>query len=87
MVLVYDVLYSRNSFMVCTLFLNMLFHDTFKLFLEVKYCFMVNTWPRLNLPTEYLITLDFSSLQDKLVFENPQCGHVCSPHAPFIHTD
>jgi len=62
MVLVYDVLYSSNSFMVCTLFLNMLSRDTFKLFLEVKYCFMMNTWPLLNLSIEYLITLAFSSL-------------------------
>jgi len=68
--------------MVCTLFLNMLFHDTFKLFLKVKYCFMMNTWPLLNLSIEYLITLAFSSLQDKLVFENPQCGHVCYPTCP-----
>ena len=79
MVLVYDVVHSHNSFMVCTPFLNMLFCDTFKLLLEVKYCFMMNTWPLLNLSTECLITLAFFSLQDKLVFENSKCGHACSP--------
>ena len=46
---------------------------------------MMNTWPLLNLSIEYLITFAFSSLQDKLVFENPKCGHACFP-TPQLHT-
>jgi hypothetical protein len=87
MSVVYDVLQSHNSFMVCTPFSNMIFHYTFRLFLEVKYCFMVNTWPLLNLSTECLVTLVLPSLQVELVLKKPKLWSCLFLHVPIIQTD